>query len=52
MAERGSKAPMEMDRAKAEDEFSWYNAMYEFSQSTTLSGVNKITEDTPFKLRR
>ena len=28
------------------------NTLYEFSQSTTMHGVNRITEDTPFTLRR
>ena len=30
----------------------WGAAWYNFSQSTTLHGVNKITEPTPFKIRR
>ena len=30
----------------------WKNAFYDFSQSTTLHGLNKITEDNPLTIRR
>ncbi len=31
---------------------SWQRVWFDFTQSTTLHGVNKITEDTPFNIRR
>ena len=39
------------ENPKAEKE-GWGDAFYEFSQSTTMHGVQKIAEATPFKLRR
>ena len=30
----------------------WKAAWYDFSQTTTLHGINKITEDTPYTMRR
>ncbi len=31
---------------------AWRTAWYEFSQYTTLHGVSRITEETPFTIRR
>ena len=31
---------------------SWKNEWFNFSQSTTLHGICKVTEDTPFTARR
>ena len=30
----------------------WKKVWFDFSQATTLHGINKITEDTPFTARR
>lgn len=31
---------------------SWKTVWYDFSQNTTLHGVNKVIEETPFTCRR
>ena len=30
----------------------WRKSLYEFTQSATMHGLNKITEDTPYTVRR
>ncbi len=36
----------------AQDGVRWETEWYEFTQSTTFHGVNKITQETPFIARR
>ncbi len=33
-------------------EVKWKRAWFDFSQNTTLHGVNRVTEETPFTIRR
>ena len=35
-----------------EDKGKWRTAWFEFTQSTTMHGVSRITEETPITLRR
>ena len=49
VVQNGGAAPNAYDGQKAA---AWKTVWYEFSQSTTLHGVNKITEETPFNIRR
>ena len=37
---------------KTNRDLEWRKAFFNFSQTTTLHGVNKITEQNPFLLRR
>jgi hypothetical protein len=30
----------------------WRDVFYDFTQASTIHGLNHITEDTPFKIRR
>ena len=43
-----SESPESPERTEGRVQRTWY----EFSQSTTMHGVNKITEQTPFTMRR
>jgi hypothetical protein len=34
------------------DTVRWRNVLYDFTQASTIHGLNHITEDTPFRVRR
>ena len=40
------------DRRQQGWKTNWRVVLFDFSQRTTLHGVNKITEDNPFTIRR
>ncbi|XP_064641053.1 uncharacterized protein LOC135495943 isoform X2 [Lineus longissimus] len=47
--------PENMDlppKTQKKDTVRWKDVLYEFTQASTIHGLNHITEDTPFKLRR
>ena len=45
--EKGDSSPEEQTSGQ-----QWKEALYDFTQSTTLQGLNKITEEQPFLTRR
>ena len=40
------------EKAEKKSPKRWKKALYEFSQNTTLQGLNKITEEQPYITRR
>ena len=47
-----AKIKPEKTKQDGRKKVSWREEWYQFSQNTTMHGVNKVTEETPFKLRR
>ena len=47
-----AREAMAQEKKKKKNSFSWTHVLYEFSQNTTMHGISKTTEDTPFLLRR
>ena len=49
---RGSSVSRKLDRQKQKEAQKWNEVWYDFTQTTTLHGVCRITEPTPFPIRK